>query len=110
MHTTVFVIYTIGVTVMSLIPGDQANVADLDKLAHLLVYYIFAVFGYRALANKRYYSYLCLGIIVYGALLEFGQSYVPGRDMSGYDLLANALGVVLGAIVASRKRPQAPPP
>ena len=29
----------------------------MDKVVHLLVYYIFAVLGYRALANKAYYLY-----------------------------------------------------
>ena len=63
-----------------------------------------AVLGYRALANKAYYLYLCLGIVAYGALMEIGQSWIPGRQMSAYDFLANTLGVVLGAAVAARKR------
>jgi VanZ family protein len=76
----------------------------MDKVVHLLVYYIFAVLGYRSLANKGNYVYMCLAIIAYGGLLELGQSYIPGRDMSGYDFLANTLGVMLGAAVVSRRR------
>jgi VanZ family protein len=56
------------------------------------------------LANKRYYLYLCLGIIIYSGLIELGQSYVPGRDMSALDLLANIAGVLLGAGMMYRKR------
>jgi VanZ family protein len=33
-----------------------------------------------------------------GALLEWGQSLVPGRDMSWVDGAANALGVLVGAV------------
>ena len=37
--------------------------------------------------------------IVYGAVLEFLQQYVPGRMTDIYDLLANTLGAVMGTIV-----------
>ena len=104
MHQLVFVVYAGIVAVTSLRPGDDVNIDPMDKVVHLLVYYIFAVLGYRALANKAYYLYLCLGIIAYGALMEIGQSWIPGRQMSAYDFLANTLGVVLGAAVAARKR------
>ncbi len=76
----------------------------LDKVVHLLVYYIFAVLGYRLLANKRHYLYMCLGIVAYSGLIELGQSYIPGREMSAFDLLANIVGVALGALVVNRRR------
>jgi VanZ family protein len=103
MHLTSFILYAGIVTVTSLLPGSGAAVDNLDKVVHLLVYYIFAVLAYRALGNKRHFPYMCLGIIAYGALLELSQSYVPGREMSIYDLLANIGGVVLGAVVMNRK-------
>jgi VanZ family protein len=70
----------------------------------LLIYYIFAVFGYRMLQGGRHYPALCMGIIAYGGLLEWAQSFTPDRSMSGYDMLANALGVALGAVVMRRRR------
>ena len=103
MHTIVFIVYAGIVAVTSLSPGGNQGVEHLDKVVHLLVYYIFAVLGYRMLANKRYYLYLCLGIVVYSGMIELGQSYIPGRDMSMYDLLANILGVTLGALVVNRR-------
>jgi VanZ family protein len=103
MHTTVFIVYAGIVAVTSLTPSDNQGVEHLDKVVHLLVYYIFAVLGYRMLANKRYYLYLCLGIVAYSGMIELGQSYIPGRDMSMYDLLANILGVTLGALVVNRR-------
>ncbi|MEE4146115.1 MAG: VanZ family protein [Halieaceae bacterium] len=104
MQSLIFFAYAGIVALTSLRPGTDVSIDPLDKVVHLLVYYIFAVFAYRALQNKRYYPYLCLGIIAYGALLELGQSWVPGRDMSAYDLLANTVGVLLGAAVVTRKR------
>ena len=82
MQSLIFFAYAGIVALISLRPGGDVCIDPLDKVVHLLFYYIFAVFGYRALQNKRYYPYLCLGIIAYGGLLELGQSYIPGRDMS----------------------------
>jgi VanZ family protein len=104
MHTIVFIVYAGIVAVTSLSPGSDEGIEHLDKVVHLLVYYIFAVFGYRMLANKQYYLYLCLGIIIYSGLIELGQSYIPGREMSVFDLLANIVGVVLGAVVMNRRQ------
>lgn len=99
MHVIAFILYAGIVAASSLSPGGDVRFESLDKVVHLLVYYIFAVLGYRALQKKRQYPLLCFGIIVYGALLEFGQSYVPGREMSASDLAANMAGVALGAAV-----------
>ena len=104
MNTVVFILYAGVVTFASLRPGIDGGIEHLDKLTHLLAYYIFAVLGYRALKARRYYLHLCLGIIAYGGLMEVAQSYMPGRMMSGYDFLANTLGVVLGAIVVNRRK------
>lgn len=104
MHTIIFIIYATIVTFTSLRPSGDINLDSLDKVVHLLVYYIFAVLGYRALVHKSFYPSMCLGIIAYSGLMELGQSWIPGREMSGYDLLANAVGVLLGAVVVTRKR------
>ncbi len=103
MHAIALIVYAVIVTVTSLLPGGASELDHLDKLVHVLAYYIFAVLAYRALNNKKHYTLVCLGIIAYSALLEVGQSYAPGRLMSGYDLLANILGVILGAAVMSHR-------
>ncbi len=104
MHTWVFICYTALVTYLSLRPSGVGGIEHLDKLAHLLVYYVFAVFGYRVLHGGRHYLPVCLGIIAYGVLLEWVQSFTPDRLMSGYDMLANTLGVGLGALVMVNRR------
>lgn len=102
MHTAIFFIYAVLVAYISLRQGTGASIEPWDKLLHLLVYYIFSVFGYRATRAGRGYWLVCLGIIAYGGLLELAQSYTPGRYMSGEDMLANTLGVLLGALVVKR--------
>jgi VanZ family protein len=40
-----------------------------------------------------------VGAVMLGALLEWGQSYVPGRTMSLADGIVNTSGVVSGALL-----------
>ncbi len=99
-NATVLVFYAVFIAFASLRPADGVSIGSWDKFFHLASYAVFAVLAYRVLHRPRPYMYLCIVIVVYGGLMEFAQSFIPGRDMSVYDFLANTLGVVLGAIMA----------
>jgi hypothetical protein len=74
-----------------------------DKAVHLLIYLIFCALLHRALVFQSRFPFLarwslmwCLVLtIAYGASDEFHQSFVPNRDASVYDLMADALGALL---------------
>jgi len=95
MNIIVFLIYTAFVTFASLRPMDSGALGDWDKLGHLGLYFVFALLAYWVTSKPRYYAYLCMGIVAYSGLMEVAQSFMPGRVMSAYDLLANALGVAV---------------
>jgi VanZ family protein len=94
-----FVFYTVFIAFVSLQPASGISIGNWDKVFHLASYAVFAVLAYGVVQNPRHYIYLCVAIVAYGALMEFGQSFMPGRFMSGYDFLANTLGVMLGAVM-----------
>jgi VanZ family protein len=96
-NTLIFAVYAVAIAVVSLNPGSGVSGEHWDKVAHLVTYAVFAALGHRVIKEGRGYLLLYLGIIVYSGLIEVAQSYMPGRVMSGYDLLANAVGVVIGA-------------
>ena len=98
MNIIVFLIYTGFVTFASLRPMDSATLGNWDKAGHLVLYFIFALVGYRVVSNPRHYLYLCIGIVIYSGLMEIAQSFMPGRMMSAYDLLANAVGVAIAMV------------
>ena len=79
---------------------DSAPLEPWDKVGHLVIYSIFALLGCRVIYNRQQFIFLCVGIIAYSGLMEVVQSFMPGRVMSGYDLIANAIGVLLGALIA----------
>lgn len=92
-----FVFYTALIAFVSLQPASGVSIGSWDKVFHLASYAVFAILAYGVVQKPRLYIYLCVAIVAYGGLMEFGQSYMPGRFMSGYDFLANTFGVMLGA-------------
>lgn len=102
MHFVVLTIYAVFIAFVSVRPMSSASIEPWDKLFHLILYGVFAVLAYPVFKENRKYLYLCAGIVLYGGLMEFAQSYMPGRVMSVYDLMANTVGVVLGAVIAKK--------
>lgn len=97
-----FVSYTALVAFVSLKPASGVSIGSYDKAAHFLTYALFAGLAWGISRSSRSFAYVCAAIVVYGALMEFGQSFVPGRDMSMLDLVANTMGVVLGAVICTK--------
>ncbi len=82
-----------------------------DKLAHFVVFGVLAVLLARALFLGWRRCWLAfwlaiLGTVGYGALDELHQYFVPYRNASGYDLIADGLGALMfvWVWVTSRRR------
>jgi VanZ family protein len=78
----------------------------LDKLAHLVEYYLFGCLIYRWLCSfdqsiirRNIFLITTLMGILYGLSDEWHQSFVPGRDATLWDVLFDALGVTAAAIL-----------
>ena len=95
MNTAVVFLYTLFVAVVSLSPGTGTSIDPWDKLAHFGTYVIFTVLVWRITGYDQRFIVACLCIVLYGGVIEIAQSFLPGRVMSGYDFLANTLGVVI---------------
>lgn len=83
-------------------PGVFASTPDF--LLHGSGYFLFGVLAIRAvakgLASPRSLAVLAAGVVIavlYGASDEWHQSFVPGRDASLRDLLADSAGAVVAA-------------
>ncbi len=77
-------------------PGDFVNV---DKVYHVGEYLLLGLLLARAVratlrvSRPLFAAMIAIGLIVLvGASDEFLQSFVPGRDSSMFDLLADAIG------------------
>ena len=78
----------------------------LDKLEHVIEY---SVLGFLAVScfKKIDRKTIILAILItslYGVLDEFHQYFVPGRDFSIFDILADSVGGLLGVRIRSGAR------
>ena len=95
-----FIILIIAITVLSLLPPKSGlELGKSDKLNHFLAYAILSLnFGFLSTKIRSYFIGIPF-LIAYGLLIEFFQGFVPGRDPSFYDALANSAGVFSGFFI-----------
>jgi VanZ family protein len=84
----------------STITGDSDDRSDLlSSIVHIVFFAVLAglltkSFMASGLSNKKSIAYAFLITIVYGALDEFHQSFVPGREVHLSDWLLDAIGAL----------------
>ena len=91
--------------VLSHIPGNafiQVDIVNLDKVVHMVCYGVLAlsvIWGWYPPGCKRSPLKTALAVILfcilYGISDEYHQSFIPGREPSLYDVIADGLGAVL---------------
>ena len=70
-----------------------------DKAAHFVEYFILGIFLAYAIAklNLRLMRVFWISVCIsafYGVTDEFHQFFIPGRQMDGFDMLADVLGAL----------------
>ncbi len=89
----------IGITILSLLPPKSGlEIQSNDKINHFVAYACLTFCGLAANIRKRAFGVVLL-FILYGILMEWLQGFVPGRDQSFFDTIANMLGVGIGFII-----------
>jgi len=84
-------------------PGGIPGVTGLDKVTHFGVYAVLGTLVARALLPPRTLAVLVIafvGIATFGAVDELHQNWIPGRDASVADWIADISGAFVGLVVA----------
>ena len=95
----VLALYVLVVIVVSLLPSQGISLWNIDKIGHFLAYAGMAILALMTFASETTQIVALLSAIALGAALEWAQSFVPGRDMSLVDGIANTLGVLSGTLL-----------
>jgi len=94
-----WVVYSVALLAASFIPGNSVPSLALlgwDKLAHAVAFALLAALSLGVLARSRRWLWWTFGYgAVIGALTEWFQSFTPGRTMSLYDWIADAVGTLV---------------
>ena len=87
------------------LPEQVPKIPGMDKIFHFIVYAALssAIFGSIIKSKNNHKKALFISIflaVLYGLSDEFHQSFVPGRECSLLDLLADFLGAAFGAAIS----------
>lgn len=114
-HQILTLLWAIFIAFATLTPGESMpevdfwDFANADKLAHFGVFAVLSFLMIRGfllksslfgLKNKKIIFTLVITII-YGGLIEYAQSFIPGRSIEFNDMLANGFGSAIGVFVHS---------
>lgn len=93
-----FFILLILIAYLALTPvSHSVSTLCWDKLNHLAAYFCLGVLADIAFrTGERLFPKLLL-LMAYSALIETAQQYIPARQFSLFDILANALGLLMAA-------------
>lgn len=107
------VLWTILVVVVSIAPSSsvelsEIKIANLDKIAHFILYTLLSFFWTVGLKRQninlrlrsRAYVVVVLGGFVLGLVLEIIQHFFTlSRSFEVLDLIANGIGCIFGVII-----------
>jgi VanZ family protein len=86
-----------AIIILSLIPGNIQGISNYDKIEHFTAYFILSFLCSYSFRNRILF-FIILNIAM-GLIIEYIQSFIPGRDMSAFDAIANSLGILSGYII-----------
>ena len=93
-------------------PLPHISIPNFDKFLHIIEYAIFGILAARAFKNsskeilqKNFKMLAILAAVAYGASDEFHQLFVSCRYCDVFDLAADLIGGIIGAIFYGKYRP-----
>jgi VanZ family protein len=96
----------IAILLLALLPGlwfwplgPKSALKLSDKLLHAITFAILALWFSGQYARGGYWKF-ATGLLLYGALIEACQYFVPYRRAEAGDMLADVAGIVCGLILA----------
>ncbi len=98
------VAYMLVILSVSSIPGQDIPKTWLlswDKLIHLVEYFILGILAMKSMntiSSRNLKIVIPFGIL-FSVLDEYLQSFISGRFSSGWDVLADTIGVIIGALL-----------
>ena len=87
-------------------PADMPRTIFGGHAEHFFAYLGTSIVMGLAFQKSPRPTVLCALLILYGAALEAGQLYSPGRNASFQDFAFSAAGVVVGGLLLSMARPR----
>ncbi len=109
MNSFILLSYMVLIFVLSVRPAPEGlpGFWQMDKLIHAGVYGVMGLLALRvtgrfaATGKRRAALYAFLISFIFGAFMEVVQSFIPVREGSVYDCIANGVGAFIGVYIAA---------
>lgn len=92
-----FWICAAAVLYLALTPVPPVKISDWDKINHAFAFAVLGILGWTAWPARPRTVGACL--FVYGCAIEVLQSFTPTRQGDWHDVVADVVGLLLGAVV-----------
>ena len=97
-------LYLLVILLVSSIPGKSMpkswfSLGWEDKIYHIIEYSVVGILAYRSYYGSFQRPFLIIFIcgFCFGLFDEIYQSMIPGRFPNAFDVIADAIGVILGS-------------
>ena len=88
------------VIIVSLMPVNGTGwFPGQDKLMHTITFAALFLIGSQAFPRPKFCWQLFLGLLAYGALIEWLQGKTGYRSMEAWDVVADLSGLVIGSFI-----------
>jgi VanZ family protein len=95
-----------GVVVLSLLPSPPLlPVEHGDKFSHVTMYALLMWWFAQAWLHRERRAFTAVTLLALGVAIEFVQGWTGFRDFSVADMVADALGIALGWLLAPPRTP-----
>ncbi|MCP3999820.1 MAG: hypothetical protein GY727_02800 [Gammaproteobacteria bacterium] len=94
-----FVLTVLAFALWPLLNSRTMMIPYFDKFLHAFTF-MFLMLWFSGLMSRNFYFRLFLILLIYGALIEFLQNLTPHRQMELNDFIANAIGLIVGWLLA----------
>ena len=104
--TSLFCLFVLILSVMPSRNFPKVEVTCIDKIVHFLLYFSLVgamffdnIFCKNTTFQLKKLLFFLLFSIIFGAIIEIIQYFLPSRSAEWFDLLSNSLGAMFGVIV-----------
>lgn len=70
-----------------------------DKVNHFAAFFVLSMLAHRSWPEKIFGWWAALPLLFYGLFIEICQHYIPSREFSLFDILADAAGIAAFALI-----------
>lgn len=106
-----FIVAILAISYLAVLPADGVEITlGWDKLNHLFGFFVLLALLDSSIPSMPIWPRKVIYLFVYACLIELIQAFLPTREFSLLDIVADAVGLFLYVVARPRLLPLLPVP